>query len=163
MLSSTNPIISDEMLRFIAPFSLLCVLCSSPLLNAQTTGQAQAASPAAGATESSGPLLGTFNRHASWKFEQVSANHFRWSGQVELEGSQVKFFADEIELFTDTNRLVASGNVVFANPEGRIAAERVEFDTQHNVGTFYQASGLMSLGAQADRSQFGGQDPDVYF
>lgn len=151
------------MFRFITPLSLLCVICSSPLLNAQTTGQAQAASPAAGTAESSGPLLGTFNRHASWKFEQVSANHFRWTGQVELEGTQVKFFADEIELFTDTNRLVASGNVVFANPEGRIAAERVEFDTQHNVGTFYQASGLMSLGAQADRSEFGGQDPDVYF
>jgi LPS-assembly protein len=142
----------------------LCVICSWPaLLAAQSTGEKQATTPPAGTVGSSDPLLGTFSRNASWKFEQVSANHFRLTGQVELEGDQLKFFADEIEIFTDTHRLVASGNVVFANPEGRIAAERVEFDTEHNVGTFHQASGLMSLGEHADKTQFGGQDPDVYF
>ena len=34
----------------------------------------------------------------------------------------IKFFADCIEYFSDDGRLVARGNVVFTNPEGRIAA-----------------------------------------
>ena len=74
------------------------------------------------------------------------------------------FFADVIDIFTDPElRLVASGNVVFTNPEGRIAAERVEFNVAKGTGTFHQASGIMSLGDTVDRAQFGNQDPDVYF
>lgn len=74
------------------------------------------------------------------------------------------FFADAIDIFTEPElQLVASGNVVFTNPEGRIAAERVEFNVAKGTGTFHQASGLLSLGAEVDRAQFGGQDPDVYF
>jgi LPS-assembly protein len=100
-----------------------------------------------------------------WKLEQLSRTHFRLSGDVEWEppGSGLKFSGDQIELFTDTGKVVATGNVVFSNPEGRIAAERVEFDLNSNVGTFHQASGIMSLGPGVDRAQFGNQDPDVYF
>jgi LPS-assembly protein len=112
---------------------------------------------------SSGGLLANFSRSGQWRLEQISANHLRLIGQVEIEGDQIKFFADEIDLFTDTNRLVASGNVVFTNPEGRISAERVEFNTQTGLGTFSMAFGIMSLGETADRTQFGNQDPDVYF
>jgi LPS-assembly protein len=100
-----------------------------------------------------------------WKLERVSENHWRLTGDVEWEppGTGLKFTADEIEIFTDTNKLQARGNVVFTNPEGRIAAERVEFDMATGVGTFHQASGIMTLGPTADRAQFGNQDPDVYF
>ncbi len=98
-----------------------------------------------------------------WRLEGVTATHWRLTGQVEVECDRLKFFADEVELFTDTDRLVASGNVVFTNPEGRISAERVDFDTRNLVGTFYRASGIMSLGPKADLTQFAGQDPDVYF
>jgi LPS-assembly protein len=80
----------------------------------------------------------------------------------ELRGG-IKFFADCIDFFRRESRLVARGNVVFTNPEGRITAELVEFNTQTGVGTFHDASGLMSLGEKADRRQFGSQDPDVYF
>ena len=41
------------------------------------------------------------------------------TGQVELPlDSQTTLFADEVELFRDTNRVVAQGNVVFATPKG---------------------------------------------
>ena len=53
--------------------------------------------------------------------------------------------------------------MVFTNPEGRIAAERMEYDWTTGSGTFHQASGIMSLGPEVDRAQFGNQDPDVYF
>lgn len=96
--------------------------------------------------------------------ERVSANHWRLTGEGRVDvGAGVTLFADEIEIFLDTNRVVASGNVVFANPEGQIAAERVEFDMTAGTGTFHQASGIVSLGQTVDRTQFGNQDPDVYF
>ena len=58
---------------------------------------------------------------------------------------------------------------MFTNADGRISAERVEFNTATGVGTFYDASGIMSLGAKpgsesaSNIAAFGGQDPDVYF
>ncbi len=97
------------------------------------------------------------------KSEVVSSTHYRWTGQAEFEYGGVMFFADNIELHTDTHLLTATGNVVLSNAEGRISAERIEFNTQSRTGTFYQASGIISLGPNADRVQFGNQDPDVYF
>jgi LPS-assembly protein len=85
-------------------------------------------------------------------------------GQVELPLSETTtLFADQIEMFRDTNRVIAQGNVVFATEEGRLSAERLEYDVASGTGTFLTANGLMSLGAQADRRQFGNQEPDVYF
>jgi len=99
------------------------------------------------------------------KIETVSENQLRLTGQVELQcpGSPVKFFADIVDLFLDENRLEASGNVVFADQNGRIAAERVTFDLTKQTGTFYDASGIMAMGKFANPRQFAGQDPDVYF
>ena len=86
------------------------------------------------------------------------------TGQVELPlGPQTTLFADQVEMFKDTNRVIAQGNVVFSSAEGRLSAERLEYDVSTGIGTFHDAAGLMSLGAQADRRQFGNQDADVYF
>jgi LPS-assembly protein len=85
------------------------------------------------------------------------------TGQVELPlGPQTTLFADQIELFRDTNRVIAQGNVVLATPEGRLSADRLEYDVSSGTGTFHDATGLMSLGAMADRRQFGNQEADVY-
>ena len=109
--------------------------------------------------------LSLITNSTQWRLEQVSADHVRLTGQVEIESdSGTKFFADEIDIFSSpTLRLVATGNVVFTNAEGRIAAERAEFDIGAGTGTFYQASGILSLGVMADPAEFGGQEPDVYF
>lgn len=99
-----------------------------------------------------------------WHLERVSTNHWHLVGQVEIEPQAgVKFFADELDYYTDRDVLVASGNVVFTDAQGRISAERVEFNTREMTGTFFDAFGLMSLGPKANRLQFGNQDPDVYF
>ena len=121
---------------------------------------AAAAQPAPAAQPSLVDLLNS----AQGRFERVSANHMRLTGDVEIEPSAgLKFSADVVDIYIDTNKIVASGNVVFTNPEGRIAAERVEFDLGTGTGTFHVASGIMSMGDTVDRAQFGGQDPDVYF
>ena len=113
--------------------------------------------PAAGSR-----LLDQINQR-SLKFE-CKGDYCILTGEVELPlGPQTTLFADQVELFRDTNRVVAQGNVVFATPEGRLSAERLEFDVATGTGTFHDANGLMSLGAQADRRQFGNQEADVYF
>jgi len=104
-----------------------------------------------------------FSKYTQWRFEQVSPTHLRLTGEVEIEGDQLSFSADEVDLFTDSNRLVARGNVVFAGPDGRIAADEVDYSTASGTGVFRQASGILSLGPNADRLPFGDQDPDVYF
>ena len=75
---------------------------------------------------------------------------------------QTTLFADQIELFRDTNRVVAQGNVAFATAEGRISPN-VSMRRLERHRDIQTASGLMSLGAQADRRQFGNQEADVYF
>jgi LPS-assembly protein len=98
------------------------------------------------------------------RIDRPSASHVRLTGEVQVDYENgLQFFADEVDLHTDTNILTAHGNVVFVNPEGRISAERVEFNIDSQTGTFFDASGIMSLGAKAEVVQFGGQDPDVYF
>src|SRR5688572_23189271 len=93
-----------------------------------------------------------------------NGNRIRFIGQAEIEFDiGVTFFADEAELDTDTGVVTAQGNVVLTNAEGRISAERLEFNTRTQTGTFYQASGIISLGQKAERVQFGNQDPDIYF
>lgn len=143
--------------RRLGLLTLLVSLAGAPSAVAQDPPPATPPSAAAQALVSS-------LKSESGAIEWISSNHARFSGGVEQEiGKDTKLFADQVEWFLDTNRLVATGNIVFAGPEGRIAADKVEFDTMEGTGTFYKASGLMSLGDQVDRSDFGGQDPDVYF
>lgn len=132
-----------------------------------TPALAQAPKPAPDSTiQTAGtdPFFGTCTRNTQWLFERLSATHLRLTGEVEIECPDMGFFADVIEVFTKPElHLVATGNVVFSNPEGRIAADRVEFNVARGTGTFHQASGILTLGETVDRAQFGNQDPDVYF
>ena len=77
----------------------------------------------------------------SVQVEQLADNHTRLTGAVELDGGVWQFYADEVDVFTDESRLVATGNVVFTADGGRIAADRVEFDVDGETGVFYNARG----------------------
>ena len=125
-------------------------------------GDAQA--PADGPpADTSTPLARQLNQKSGRSVLEGNVVHL--FGSVELEGPNrmVKFFADEADIDFDKNRIEARGNVVFSEPDGRIAAERVEFDLTSGTGTFYDASGIMAMGKFANQRQFAGQDPDVYF
>jgi LPS-assembly protein len=104
-----------------------------------------------------------FKMAKQWTLERIGEHHWRFTGDVEIEGDDTKLYADQMEFFTDTDLLVASGNVVFAQAGNRIVADRVEFSTRTRTGTFYNASGSASLAERADRSMFGTQEPDAYF
>lgn len=95
--------------------------------------------------------------------ERTGLNQLKLVGDVELECGDTKFFAESVELFLDTHKLVSTGNVVFTSGGSRIAADRAEFNTQTRTGTFFNASGTASLGERVDRSMFGTQEPDAIF
>ena len=121
------------------------------------------AAPAAAQT------LNNYNISATTQ-ERISENHWKLSGNVELEQKDTKLYADEVEWFTDENRAVATGNVVFTQGNNRIAADRAEFNTRTRLGTFYSASGIANVQPPRQRSTMGGfappmssQQTDVYF
>jgi LPS-assembly protein len=101
----------------------------------------------------------------------VAADRFNQTGDTTgLRGNaeitisaDSRVFGDEIDIDTAKALLTARGNVVLRNAEGTISASRIELDINQGTGIFYDAYGVMSLGAEADPLQFGGQDPDVYF
>ncbi len=82
---------------------------------------------------------------------------------VQIDCKDMQFFADSVELFNDTSTIKATGHVLFVSTDNRISAERMEFNWKSRTGTFYTASGTVTLGGQVDRSLFGTQEPDAYF
>lgn len=96
--------------------------------------------------------------------EQVAPGHFRLREKVEITCDTFKFFADELELFTDEDRLLASGNVLFTTPDTRISAARLEFNLKNKTGVFYDATGSSRVKPQVGtRSMFGTQEADMHF
>jgi LPS-assembly protein len=94
----------------------------------------------------------------------TSTRHYRLLENVEIDCNDMQFFADEVEVFSDADRMRASGHVVFVSADNRISADRMEFNTKTRTGTFYIASGIASLQNRGiDRSLFGTQEPDAYF
>jgi LPS-assembly protein len=82
---------------------------------------------------------------------------------VQVDCDDTQFFADFAEIYPDSHRIVATGNVKVGTVNSFISAERVEFDTKTRTGVFYAANGMASLGDRVDRSMFGTQEPDAMF
>ena len=82
---------------------------------------------------------------------------------VQVNCDDTQFFADFAEIYPDSHRIVATGNVKVGTPTSFITAERMEFDTRTRTGTFFTAYGMASLGERVDRSMFGTQEPDAMF
>jgi LPS-assembly protein len=84
---------------------------------------------------------------------------------VELAQDNMKFYADHVDYYVSTNRMVATGNVLLIETDHQIAADRADFNAKTRVGTFYNARGFATLapppgGAPAAS---GTSDPDVQF
>ena len=104
-----------------------------------------------------------FGMSKQYKLDRIGDTHWRATGQVEMQREDMRFFADVVDYYTDTDLLEASGNVVFASSDSRIAADRASFNTRARTGTFYNASGTAVLGEQPEKNMFGTQEPDAYF
>jgi hypothetical protein len=98
---------------------------------------------------------------------QISENHLQLVDNVELggndNGESWEFHADVVDFYIDESRLVATGNVVFSSGGGRIAAERVEFNTEEMTGVFYEADGSTEIVEDVEPSMFGTTEPEMRF
>jgi LPS-assembly protein len=118
--------------RFRSFFVLFCLAIAS-----SAHAQAQPAAPARPVTETtvSDRREGS-NNQKDWHF----------IGKVEMDqGGDTKIYADDVMVHTGENKALATGNVVFAQGDNRISAERAEFDTDTRLGTFYNASGFSTV------------------
>ena len=97
----------------------------------------------------------------SW--ERLPGNRYKFIGSVEMMQKDMRFYADEVEYFGDTDRLVASGNVLVSQTNHQIAADRADFNAKTRLGTFYNARGFAAVGTTAPVSESGAPEPDVQF
>ena len=94
----------------------------------------------------------------------VNETHTILVKDVHVDCNDIQLFADQVELFSDVDRMIATGNVVFVSGTNRISAERMEFNTRTKTGTFFTATGIANLENRGiERSLFGAQEPDAYF
>ncbi|HKY20635.1 MAG TPA: putative LPS assembly protein LptD [Vicinamibacterales bacterium] len=96
--------------------------------------------------------------------ERLAGNRYLLREAVEMTQGDMKFYADFVEYFGDTNRLVATGNVLVIETDHQIAADRADFNAQTRLGTFYNARGFATLGAPPGaKPTTGAPEPDVQF
>jgi LPS-assembly protein len=111
--------------------------------------------------------LSGINTSRQFRLERLADNHTRFTGEVEIEGGsndgEWRFYADQVDIFSDESRLVASGNVVFTSEGARVAADRVEFGIDGLTGTFFNATGSTRIVEEVERSMFGTQEPEMQF
>jgi LPS-assembly protein len=115
--------------------------------------------------------IGNCQSTKQWVMDRLTKDHLKLTGQVEVQCGDQSFAADEVELFSDEHRLIATGSVVFTDGGNRIAADRLEYNTETKTGTFFNATGTATLpdqakkkpGRPAEKSMFGTAEPDVYF
>ena len=118
--------------------------------------------------------MGNCQTSKQWTMDRLTKDHWKLIGQVEVYCGDQSFSADEIEGFNDTHKMIATGNVVFTHGTSRIAADRMEYNTETKTGTFFNATGTATLKdqntqrpgqpvQQTPKSLFGTQEPDVYF
>ena len=106
---------------------------------------------------------------------QIAPHEWALVGNAEIERGDTTLYADEIDMFDEENRAVATGNVLLSQGPNRIGADRAEFDTKAGLGTFHHAYGIASVQPPRPRAaasavpgafvapQLTGQDNDVYF
>src|SRR4051812_33126223 len=71
--------------------------------------------------------------------------HFIGHVEMDRAGGDTKIYADDVMAYTGENKATATGNVVLAQGDNRISAERAEFNTDTGLGTFYNATGFSTV------------------
>ena len=94
---------------------------------------------------------------------EINGSKYHLEGEVEMTEGNQKFYADQVDYDQDTKVMVATGNVVYSSPQTRIAADKLEYNQQTRLATFYNATGSTYLGEKVDKSYFGTQEPDALF
>jgi len=122
---------------------------ATPPAPATPTAPATPATPAAPVTATPPPATtGSVSETTVSNNREASNNQKDWHfiGNVEMDrGGDTKIYADDVWAYTGENRAIATGNVLMAQGNNRISAERADFDTETRLGTFYNAWGLSTI------------------
>ena len=97
------------------------------------------------ARSASAQQTGNCKATKQWQLEQVEKDHIKLTGQVEIDCGNESMSADQVEIFQDTNVMIATGNVVFTSGGSRIAADRLEYNTRTRTGTFFNGFGTSTM------------------
>jgi LPS-assembly protein len=104
-----------------------------------------------------------FETCKQFKIDKVDKNYIKLVGAVECTSGDMKVFGEQFEHWSDTHKVVVTGNVTFRDKDAQISADRAEFNSETRLGTFFNASGFAGVAAEPKRDALGGQEPDVYF
>jgi LPS-assembly protein len=126
-------------MRTVVLGAVLAVCCIADIARAQ---QVVVASP---------PPDGTDINQSDIK-QRIGANHTLMIGSVEIRRPDFQIYADQVELFTDQDRAIATGNVVLSQGNSRIAADHADFNTKTKLGTFYNAWGTAQMAQPKTKS-----------
>ena len=83
--------------------------------------------------------------------------------EITITCDDTKIIANRIESFSDSPKMLASGDVLFEQPGLRIFADRAEIDRDTHLGAFYVVSGASEAGGPGQHGEFGGLEPDMMF
>jgi LPS-assembly protein len=140
-------------------FSSLCILTiacfAAPSYAGQFPQSAPAAPPAPSAAPATVPETTTSDRREAMNDQQ----DWHFIGHVEMDRDPQglsKVYADDVWLYMKQDKGVATGNVLLTQGANRISAERAEFNTKDNLGTFYNAWGMATVKPQVQRPATGG-------
>ena len=143
----------------MSPLRTVVYACAVLLLASSVQAQPPAQTPVADSTKSNS-REGT-NEQKDWHF----------IGSVEFVQKDTTIYADDAWYYSEGTKFVAKGNVVFSQADNRISAERIEFNTETRLGTFYNAYGISTVKPPRQQMRTGavapptmpGQDTVVYF
>lgn len=158
------------MTRVVLCACLACACVAAPALAQQPpAGQPAPPAPAPASTpvfrqQSQADRVRELLKAVQDRIER-DGDHYRLVGAVDLPipgQPGHRLFAESVDFYLDTDRMIGEGYVAFTTPEGQINADRIEFNLGDGTAVFYNAAGLMRL-PDGNRAEFGNQDPDVYF
>jgi LPS-assembly protein len=157
------------MTRVVVFLCIACVCAAPPAFSQQVDPPAAQSTPPAAQSNELRDLLDARFCEAVSEGDHVKMTGGLCGGPVDSpvempipKQQGVRLFADTVEIFFDKNLLVAEGSVAFTTTEGRINADRIEFNLEDGTAKFYKAQGIMTF-PNAGRADFVSQDPDVYF
>ena len=81
---------------------------------------------------------------------------------VEFSFQDIKLQAETVSVNLDTKEMTAEGSVILDQGPGRITGERVVFDLDKKLGTFYEAKAFLSSDVQFEGAEISKVSEDVY-
>lgn len=84
------------------------------------------------------------------------------SGNVEVHYKNIKIFADQIELNTETKDVYAEGNVVLQSPTEVVTVEKIHFNLESREGKLEKAFGMIQPTIFYEAESIEKKDENVY-